>query len=348
MSCAKIYIFIPLRYGEYTVIGNRSRILKILRNSRDYISGEDISAELGVSRSAVWKSIGKLRDKGYIIDAVSNRGYRLSEGIDLPISDEIHRYLDTECFGSEIVYMDSVDSTNSLAMTLAARGAAHGTVITADQQTNGRGRMGREWISPSGSNLYLSIILRPGVSPADASQIPVLSVIASVRALERMVSDLPFGIKWPNDIYCRGRKISGTLCEMKAEIDRVNHVVVGTGINVNLKPFDDSIRGIATSLSIETDTEYSRVRLAAFLLEEFEKVYNRWLIEGNLEFIIDEWDKHSLLKGKHVDVRTVNRVVSGKVAGITTNGALKLELPGGTVRFVYAGDATLHGASQGS
>ncbi|MCD4702590.1 MAG: biotin--[acetyl-CoA-carboxylase] ligase, partial [Candidatus Aegiribacteria sp.] len=191
--------------------GNSSRILKILRNSSDYVSGEDISTELGVSRSAVWKSIGKLRGKGYIIDAVSNRGYRLSEGIDLPVSDEIHRYLDTECFGSEIIYQHSVDSTNSIAMMFAARGAAHGTVVTADQQTNGRGRMGREWISPPASNLYLSIILRPEVSPSEASQIPVLSVMASIRALERLDSDLPFGIKWPNDIYCHGRKISGTL-----------------------------------------------------------------------------------------------------------------------------------------
>jgi BirA family biotin operon repressor/biotin-[acetyl-CoA-carboxylase] ligase len=330
------------------VSGNSSRILQILRSNRDYVSGEDISAELGVSRSAVWKSIGKLREKGYIIDAVSNRGYRLSEGIDLPISDEIHRYLETKCFGSEIVYMDSVDSTNSLAMIFAARGAAHGTVVTADQQTEGRGRMGREWISPPRSNLYLSVILRPEVSPADASQIPVLSVIASIRALERMVSDLHLGIKWPNDIYCRGRKISGTLCEMKAEIDRVNHVVVGTGINVNMKPSEDSIRDSATSLLIETGIDYSRVRLAAFLLEEFEKVYDRWLIEGNLEFIIDEWDGYSLLKEKEVDVRTVNRIVSGKVVGIARNGALKLELPDGTVRFVYAGDASLHGALQGS
>ncbi len=321
-----------------------ARILEILRKSKDYISGEEISVELGVSRSAVWKSIGKLRGKGYIIDAVSNRGYRLSEGIDLPISDEIHRYLETECFGSEIVYMDSVDSTNNLAMILAARGAAHGTVVTADQQTNGRGRMGRKWISPSGSNLYLSIILRPEVSPAEASQIPVLSVIASIRALERMVPDLPIGIKWPNDIYCRGRKISGTLCEMKAETDRVNHVVVGTGIDVNMKP-SDGIPDIVTSLSMETGIEYSRVRLAAFLLEEFEKVYNRWLIEGNLEFVIDEWDRHSLLKDKQVDVRTVNRVVSGKVMGISFNGALKLELSNGSVRLVYAGDATLHGTS---
>ncbi|MEN8208273.1 MAG: biotin--[acetyl-CoA-carboxylase] ligase [Candidatus Fermentibacteria bacterium] len=328
--------------------GKSAGILKILRNSRDYISGEDISSELGVTRSAVWKNIGKLREMGYIIDAVPNRGYRLSEGIDLPVSGEIHRYLETECFGSEIVYMDSIDSTNSLALIFASRGAAHGTVVTADQQTDGRGRMGRQWISPSGVNLYLSLILRPLVTPADATQIPVLSVIASVRALERMVSELPFGIKWPNDIYCRGKKISGTLCEMKAEIDRVNHVVVGTGINVNMKPPDNSIRDIATSLLIETGIEFSRVKLAAFLLEEFERLYNRWLIEGNLEFIIDEWDRHSVLRGKQIDIKTVNRIISGKVLGIAQNGALRLEFPDGTVRLVYVGDASLQGGSGGS
>ncbi len=333
---------------ESAVSDSSSGILNILRNSSDYVSGEHISAELGVSRSAVWKNIEKLREKGYIINAVSNRGYHLSECIDLPVSDEIHRYLDTEWLGNKIVYRDSVDSTNSLAMLFASRGAAQGTVFTADQQTGGRGRMGRKWISPPGINLYLSIILRPEVSPAEASQIPILSVISSIRALKRMVPDLPFVIKWPNDIYCRGRKISGTLCEMKAEIDRVNHVVVGTGINVNMPPPDDSIRDIATSLLIETGREYSRVKLAALLLEEFERIYNKWLSEGNLEFILIEWNDYSLLKNEEIEVRTATRLVSGKAMGIASNGALKLELPDGTERLVYAGDATLHGASQGS
>jgi len=324
---------------------NSSRILEILRNSGNYISGEEISSKLGISRSAVWKSISKLRDIGYIIDAASNRGYRLSEGIDLPISDEIHRYLDTEYFGSEIVYMKKVDSTNDLALTLARQSAAHGTVVTADQQTRGRGRKGREWISPQGVNLYLSIILKPEVSPAEASQIPVLSVVASIRALKRIVPDLPFMIKWPNDIYCRGRKISGTLCEMKAEIDSVNYVVVGTGININMKQSRDSIRDTATSLLIETGNKYSRVKITVFLLEEFEKIYRKWLSEGNLEFIIEEWNRFSLLKGLEVDVRTPTRIITGKAIGIAFNGALKLELPDGSVRMVYAGDATLHGTT---
>lgn len=321
---------------------NSRKVLEILRTSNNYISGEVISANLGVSRSAVWKSIEKLRRKGYIINAVPNRGYRLSEGIDLPVSDEIHRYLDTECFGSEIIYMDTVDSTNNLAMKLAAQGAVHGTVVTADKQTHGRGRRGRKWISPPGSNLYLSIVLKPEVSPGEASQIPVLSVIALIRALKRMISDLPFMIKWPNDIYCRGKKVSGTLCEMKAEIDRVNYIVVGTGINVNMKPTENSLENIATSLFMETGNEYSRVRIAALLLEEFERAYKEWLSHGDLKFVIDEWNRYSLLKDMYVDVRTANKVVSGKAAGIAVNGAMKLKLPDGSLRMVYAGDATLH------
>lgn len=267
----------------------------------------------------------------------------MSESMDLPIREEILRFLDTGCFGREIVYIDTVDSTNNHAMTLAAGGAAHGTVVIADQQTNGRGRKGREWVSPPDCNLYLSIILRPEVSPAYASGIPILSVMASVRTLERMVPDLPFRIKWPNDIYCRGRKISGTLCEMKAEMERVNHVVVGTGINVNMKSSDVSIQDIATSLLMESGSEYSRVRIATILLEEFEIVYNRWLSEGNLEFIVDEWNRYSLLGGMQIDVRTETEIISGKAAGITCNGALKLGLPDGTIRLVYAGDATLRG-----
>jgi BirA family transcriptional regulator, biotin operon repressor / biotin---[acetyl-CoA-carboxylase] ligase len=333
--------------GRKILSDNCRRILEILRNSMDFVSGEEMSIELGVTRSAVWKSVGRLREQGYTIDAVSNRGYRLSDGIDLPISDEIHRYLQTSEFGNEIVYMQTVDSTNRLAMTLASQGAAHGTVVTADQQTDGKGRMGRKWISPPGRNLYLSLILRPDVSPGEASQIPVLSVIASIRALERSAPSLSLGIKWPNDIYCQGRKISGTLCEMKAEIDRVNHVVVGTGINVNMNPDGTPIKELATSMLIQTGKKHSRVQLAAILLEEFELVYNRWLSESNLDFIVKEWNSYSLLMDMQVDVRTNTKIVTGKAVGIADTGALMLKLPDGSVRHMYAGDASLHGSFSG-
>jgi len=319
-----------------------SRVLEILRESGRYVSGQDISRELGISRTAVWKNVNKLRDTGYVIDAVSNRGYRLIESVDIPTSDEIARHCCTERIGREIVFMKAVDSTNSMAMMLASQGAGHGTVITADTQTAGRGRRGREWLSPAGTNLYMSIILRPPVSPAEASQIPIVSVISSMRALKRLVPDLECGVKWPNDIYCGGRKLSGTLCEMKAEMDRVEHVVVGTGINVNSDVSRD-LPPTATSLLMETGSEHSRALLAAVLLEEFEKAYDDWLEDGSLRKFVREWEGSSLLSGRRVDVRTASKLISGLASGITESGALKLEMRDGSIRLIYAGDASLHG-----
>ncbi|MFO8184480.1 MAG: biotin--[acetyl-CoA-carboxylase] ligase [Candidatus Aegiribacteria sp.] len=320
-----------------------SRILGILRERGGYISGQDMSRELGISRTAVWKNVEKLRETGYTIDAVSNRGYRLVQSVDLPTSDEIGRYLGESSLNPKVVYMKTVDSTNSLAMMLAAQGAVHGTVVTADMQTSGKGRKGREWHSPPGSNLYLSMILRPSVPPAEASQIPVLTVIASIRALRRLVPDLTCSVKWPNDIYCGGRKISGTLCEMKAEMDSVEHVVVGTGINVNTDPSEINMPETATSLFMETGRRYCRAELAARLLEDFQSAYDVWIAEGSLRPFIPEWKSCSLLLGSQVDVRTATKIVTGRAMGIAENGALKLQLRDGTRRLIYAGDATLHG-----
>ncbi len=320
-----------------------SRILRILRESGRYVSGQDISSELGISRTAVWKNVNSLRETGYSIDAVSNRGYRLLESVDLPTADEINRHSSAGWLGRDIIYLKSVDSTNILAMTLAAQGAVHGTVVTADSQTAGRGRKGREWHSPPGTNLYLSMILRPPVSPAEASQIPVISVIASMRALRRLCPGLDCGVKWPNDVFCGGRKISGTLCEMKAEMDRVEHVVVGTGINVNTDPRNHDMPETATSLLMETGCSQSRSRLAARLLEDFEAVYDQWLAEGSLKGFLREWEDSSLLLGRRIDISTATRIITGKSMGIAENGALKLQLRDGSVHLVYAGDATLHG-----
>jgi BirA family transcriptional regulator, biotin operon repressor / biotin---[acetyl-CoA-carboxylase] ligase len=320
---------------------NSSRILSILRDSGRYVSGQDISEELGISRTAVWKNVNKLRETGYTIEAVSNRGYRLLEGIDLPTADEIGRLCRASFFGREVIYMKTVDSTNNLALMLAAQGADHGTLVTADRQTAGRGRRGREWYSPAGSNLYMSLILRPPVSPAEASQIPILSVIASLRALRIAVPELQFRVKWPNDVYCGGRKLSGTLCEMKAEMDRVEYVIVGIGMNVNTDPSDHDIPDTATSLLMETGFRYPRSELASRILEELEAVYEQWLEDYSLERYIPEWESSSMLLGREVNVRTAAKVVTGTASGITEFGALRLRLDDGACRIIYAGDATL-------
>lgn len=320
-----------------------SRILGILREREGYISGQDISREMGISRTAVWKNVEKLRETGYTIDAVSNRGYRLIRSVDLPTSDEIGRYLAESYSKPQVVFMKTVDSTNNLAMMLAGQGATHGTVVTADMQTSGRGRKGRQWHSPPGSNLYLSIILRPPVPPAEASQIPILTVIASMRALRRLAPDLTCSVKWPNDIYCDGKKISGTLCEMKAEMDSVEHVVAGTGINVNTDPSKENMPESATSLFMETGRRFCRAELAARFLEDFQNAFDAWLAEGSLRTFIPEWESRSLLLGSRVDVRTATKIVTGTAMGIAENGALKLQLRDGSQRLIYAGDATLHG-----
>lgn len=311
----------------------------MLRSSAGYISGQWISTEFEITRAAIWKHIRELRKTGYIIDAVPNKGYHLVSSPDMPFEEEIHCLLSTRTIGETIIFHREIDSTNSVAMLLASDGAPHGTVVTSDSQTGGRGRRGREWFSPPGCNLYMSVILRPSVSPAEASQIPVISVLAVVRVLEQLNSGLPFKIKWPNDILCRGKKVCGILCEMKSDTDHIHHLVVGIGINVNVTSMDSCISDIATSLKLETGQEYSRIKLSASLLEELEEIYLEWLQERNLKRYIAEWERYSLLIGRNVRIETPSETIAGVATGLSNNGSLILKLPSGAIRKVYAGDA---------
>ncbi len=319
---------------------NTAGILRMLREGNGYVSGQRMSGKLGISRTAVWKSIEKLRKAGYLIDAVPRMGYLLLSGADVPTSDEIYRLCNAETFGRNVVFVESLVSTNDMAAMLASKGAVQGTVVTADAQTGGRGRRERSWYSPPGCNIYMSVILRPRVPPVDASQIPVLAVIGITRVLQSVCPGLECLVKWPNDVYCGGGKVSGTLCEMKAEPDMVNHVVVGIGLNVNMEKRDDLPPG-ATSLFIETGKKFSRAEIVARLLESFEKIYMRWIDERTVAPFAEEWRERSMLLGRKVEVRSGNETVVGTSVGITGEGALKLRLEDGNLRTVYAGDATL-------
>ncbi len=316
-----------------------SGILEMLRSSTGYISGQQISTEFGITRAAIWKHIRDLRKTGYIIDAIPNKGYHLASSPDMLFEEEIHLFLSTRTIGEKIIFHREIDSTNNVAMLLASDGTPHGTVVTSDSQTGGRGRRGREWFSPPGCNLYMSVILRPSVSPVEASQIPVISVIAAVRALEHLNTGLDFQIKWPNDILCRGKKVCGILCEMKSDTDQIQHVVVGIGINVNVTSMHPCISDIATSLKMETDQEYSRTRLSASLLEELEIIYLDWLQERNLKKYMEEWERYSLLIGRNVRIETPSETITGIATRLSEEGALMLKLSSGALRKVYAGDA---------
>ena len=317
------------------------RILHCLRDAEGFVSGETICREFGMTRSAVWKHISKLRALGYGIDALTGRGYRLSAMPGLPVGPEIEPLLDTSRVGRELFFYPIAVSTNALAKSFARNGAGEGAVVTADAQSGGRGRMQRVWSSPAGVNLYFSVILRPSVSPLRLPQIPLLVAAALHRALSFSVPGLQVLIKWPNDMLVNGRKICGILCEMESEADMAHFVIAGIGINVNLRELPHEIRGIATSLFLETGEEYSRSALLASFFNAFEPIYDAWLEEEDLGQVLECLDEYSYLKGRLVEVEQFNRRLRGRAAGISRTGELLLDLDNGERRVISSGEAHL-------
>jgi len=230
-------------------MSTKDQLLLYLKERKgDWVSGEALSNKIAVSRSAVWKHICKLREEGYVIESSPKKGYLLRKAPDLLFPNEIREGLDTKVFGKrDIVYFTETDSTNTRAKDLAARGAPEGTLVISERQTKGRGRKGRSWFSPSQGGIYTSLILRPSISPSEAPKITLLSAVVVAETL-RSLTGLSAIIKWPNDILINGKKIAGILTEMSTEMDAIDYIVVGLGLNVNTPDFPDDIREKATSI----------------------------------------------------------------------------------------------------
>lgn len=305
------------------------------------VSGEDLSALLQVSRTAVWKHIKALKVLGYRIDAVPSQGYRLLHSPDILVPAEIYAGLDTARVGKRILCFAETDSTNLVAFKLAEEGAEEGTVVIADCQKRGKGRLGREWASPSGVNLYCSVILRPSILPVSAFQLTFLSAVAVCRAIERTTILLP-RIKWPNDILINGRKIAGLLNEMSAETEKVNFVVLGIGVNLNMRreQFPDELRHPASSLFLEGGGTVSRVSFIHSLLKELDLLYDLYLGEGDGS-IRKEWLVRCNMLGQTVMVSSGAAALTGTVSGVDDNGALLVLLPDGKVERVLSGDVKI-------
>jgi BirA family biotin operon repressor/biotin-[acetyl-CoA-carboxylase] ligase len=312
-------------------------VLELLRGIDGFVSGQRISEQLGISRTAIEKHIRQLRNAGYYIESSSGSGYRLRFSPDLPSEMEIQPFLNTDIIGQRIHFHDEVESTNDLASELAHDGEPEGTVVIADEQTAGKGRLDRSWVSPSGLNLYLSVILRPPVAPWEALQMSIVTVVSVVRAIEIAAKDTEIGIKWPNDVMCGGRKVAGILCELYSDMDRVHHLVTGIGINVNMKDLGGELVDSATSLLIETGRNVSRPLLAGTLLNELERAYSHWLGHGLADFI-PFWEDHSVLSGRTVGIETASGHISGIVRGLTMSGGLEIEDVDGNYREILAGD----------
>lgn len=318
-----------------------SDILDRLRGADGFLSGGELCSELGITRSAVWKHISLLRKTGYSIEAVSGRGYRYNRSTGLPVPEEVMPLLSTARLGRTIEFHEMLESTNQRAKTLARDGALEGCVIIADSQKSGRGRMGRQWISPPGANLYFSIILRPPVPPLRLSQIPLLAAAAIHRTLDAMVDGVSAMVKWPNDILIGGRKVCGILCEMETEADLAHFVIAGIGINVNMHEIPGDIEGIATSMSIESGNELSRPEILADILNHFEPIYDEWLVKEDLGDFLPYLERYAWLKGKAVSVERYNGRVTGMVTGLGCSGELLLTDDDGKAHSITSGEATI-------
>jgi BirA family biotin operon repressor/biotin-[acetyl-CoA-carboxylase] ligase len=314
-------------------------ILRLLREHPSaFLSGEEISRRLNVSRTAVWKRVKRLRSVGYEIGASTRSGYRLVRSPDLLTSSEVKPILSTKWMGRVIHHFHTVDSTNSMAYQLALSGAREGEVVISESQMKGRGRLGRHWFSPPSLNLYLSVILRPKIPPQQASLITLMAAVATADAIEKFSGLLPL-IKWPNDILLRGRKVAGLLNEIHSEMDLIHFVILGIGVNLNIdgKMFPKEIRSLATSLKNEMGQPISRKVFLSCLLEELER-WSAILLEEGGRAVLKAWRERAQIKGRSVKVTSFGKTLAGIAVDVDSDGALILETKDGDQKRIVAGD----------
>ena len=321
----------------------RSQILNLLKQSgNDFLSGEDLAERLNVSRTAIWKHINALRDSGYDIESVPRSGYRLINSPDLLSAEEISTALSTKILGSTIKYFTSTDSTNNQAKKLAMQGATDGTIVISEEQLGGRGRLSRMFFSPKYKGIWFSVILRPKFLPQEAPKCTLLAAVAIAKAIDE-ATGIKVGIKWPNDILYNGKKLVGILTEMNAEMDCVNYIVIGMGINVNITSDEmpNDIKEIATSLKQIAKKDISRLKLLTSILNNLEELYLA-VQERGFAPIFDEWRKYSITLNQHIKVIGVNdsETFEGVAVDIDNDGALLVKT-NGQIKRVLAGDVSI-------
>lgn len=304
------------------------------------VSGETLAAELGVSRTAVWKCVKKLRLEGYRISSSPRSGYSLTGVPDRLLADEIMAGLETRVLGRTVVTCERLPSTQDQAKKLALQGGAEGTLIIAETQTGGRGRLGRSWVSPPGG-LYFSVILRPRIDIIEATLIPLVAGVALLRAIEQHTTLIPL-LKWPNDVLVNERKAAGILAEMSAEVDRLDWIVLGVGINVNTLPsqFPPEIRDSVVSLTGGSRGAVSRLKLLQDSLRELEEALDEFRAAG-FEPFRRQWKDRSCTLERRVLVAGGRDHLEGRAVDIDSNGALVLECDDGSRRRILTGDVTL-------
>lgn len=359
----------------------KTEIISLLRQRGTYVSGQELCSLFGVSRTAVWKAVEQLKRDGYVIEAVKNRGYLLVESSSPEVfgRTELESRMHTAWAGKELHYFDSVDSTNIRAKRLGEEGAPHGSLVVADQQTAGRGRRGRAWISPAGSNIYFTILLRPEIVPDKASMLTLVMALALAEGIaaacggtKRLQGDASDGtgqsredsrqqevlsgdstgqsgvtvpgIKWPNDIVLDGKKACGILTEMSLSVeqDSIQYLVIGVGINVMKQDFPEELQDHAIALE-EVYGPVGRSSLLVAVMEAFERNYDDFIRAGSLAPLRKRYQSLLVNRDRQVRVLDPKGEFDGIARGIRDTGELIVELPDGSCKEIYAGEVSVRG-----
>ena len=300
----------------------KEEILRLLRSADGYISGQELCNRFGVSRTAVWKAINQLKEAGYEIEAQQNKGYKLMAAPDLMTEAEIKSLMHTDWVAKEVLYFDTIDSTNIKAQELAEKGSPSGTLVVADKQESGKGRRGRSWVSPSGTGIFMTLMIKPDINPNNASMLTLVAALAVAKAITSVTGEEAL-IKWPNDIVVNGKKVCGILTEMNAQFDYINHIVVGIGINVHNESFPEEISQMASSLMIEAGGKrFHRAQIIAETMSYFEQYYDTFLKTQDLSALVREYDELLVNRNKSVRVLDPKEPFDGKAMGITPKGEL--------------------------
>lgn len=320
----------------------KSKILSLLRQRADFVSGQELCEHFGVSRTAVWKAVGQLKREGFCIEAVQNRGYRLMQEEEVYGRHELESRMDTRWAGHPVTYYDVLDSTNLRAKLDAENGAPQGALVVADMQTAGRGRRGRSWSSPAGANIYFTLILKPDFAPDKASMLTLVMAMAVAAGITEICGVQAY-IKWPNDIVIDGKKVCGMLTEMSLQQDYIQHVVIGVGINVGLQEFPPEIMAAAACLERECGRKIHRAPLVVSIMKAFEEYYESFLKTLDFSGLLEAYNSLLINCGREVRVMDPKGEYTGISRGINQTGELLVEMPDGSERAVYAGEVSVRG-----
>ncbi|WP_082234013.1 biotin--[acetyl-CoA-carboxylase] ligase [Halobacillus massiliensis] len=316
----------------------RNRLIHILNKNEGYQSGQELSDQLGISRTAVWKHMKELEKDGYEIEAVQRKGYRIVSSPDKISENTIQWGLKTKWMAGQLHHFEEVSSTQEIAHQLAKQGKPHGTVVIADQQLSGKGRMERPWDSPKGKGIWMSMLLRPKLPPIQAPQLTLLTATVLAEVIEQKTGLKP-QIKWPNDILIQHKKMAGILTEMQAEQDQIQYVVIGTGLNINQKAEDiaQEIHYKATSLLMETQEEWGIQDFIQSLLVQFEETYDRYIEEG-FQHVKQKWETYGYKIGEEVEITTLRKSWKATLLGIEPDGALRARDREGNEEKLYSAE----------